>query len=102
MNLKSLIILQIISSVFFYSCSNSSAGVNPKLPAKVCSTDDVDSTSEPKSPCDPALWKYVYDAPRLQVLDKCKTVSGVIEETNADEDGDQQLPRLLQKYLWNR
>ncbi len=41
--------------------------------------------------CDTSLWKYVYNPERLHVIDKCKTVTGVIEESNADEDGDQHM-----------
>ena len=47
--------------------------------------------------CDPGLWKYVYDPERLRVLDKCKIVTGTIEETNADEDGDQHMLLKLDK-----
>jgi hypothetical protein len=41
--------------------------------------------------CDPKLWKYVYNPDRLEVINKCMTVTGVIKETNADDDGDQHL-----------
>ncbi len=41
--------------------------------------------------CDTSFWKYVYNPERLQVIDKCKTVTGVIEESSADEDGDQHM-----------
>jgi len=41
--------------------------------------------------CDTTFWKYVYNPERLQVIDKCKTVTGVIEESSADEDGDQHM-----------
>ncbi len=41
--------------------------------------------------CDTSLWKYVYNRERLQVTDICKTVTGVIEESSADEDGDQHM-----------
>ncbi len=41
--------------------------------------------------CDTTLWKYVYNPDRLEVIDKCKTVTGVIEESSADEDGDQHM-----------
>ncbi len=41
--------------------------------------------------CDTSLWEYVYNPERLQVIDTCKTVTGVIEESNADEDGDQHM-----------
>ena len=41
--------------------------------------------------CDTTFWKYVYNPERLLVIDKCKTVTGVIEESSADEDGDQHM-----------
>lgn len=41
--------------------------------------------------CDTSLWRHVYNPTRLQVIDYCKTVTGVIEESNADEDGDQHM-----------
>lgn len=41
--------------------------------------------------CDTSLWKYVYNRQRLQVTAKCKTVTGVIEESSANEDGDQHM-----------
>lgn len=41
--------------------------------------------------CDTTYWKYVYNPERLEVIDKCKTVTGVIEESSADEDGDQHM-----------
>lgn len=47
--------------------------------------------------CDPALWKYVYNPTRLKVLVQCKTVTGVITESNADDDGDQHMLLKLDK-----
>ncbi len=47
--------------------------------------------------CDSTLWKYVYNPERLQMLDKCKTVTGVITERNADEDGDEHMLLKLDK-----
>lgn len=41
--------------------------------------------------CDTSLWKYVYNRERLQVTDICKTVTGVIEESSANEDGDHHM-----------
>ena len=61
-------------------------------------TGNADILQDPKSQadtdtsgCDPNLWKYVYNPTRLQVLKKCKTVTGVIEESNTDDDGDQHM-----------
>ena len=50
--------------------------------------DSVDTDS---SACDPNIWKYVYDPTRLEVIDKCMTATGVIEESSADDDGDQHM-----------
>lgn len=41
--------------------------------------------------CDTSFWKFVYNPDRLEVIDKCKTVTGVIEESSADDDGDQHM-----------
>ena len=56
-----------------------------------------DKTASTAGGCNDALWKQVYDPSRLQVLDKCKVVTGVIEESNADEDGDQHMLLKLDK-----
>ena len=39
--------------------------------------------------CDASLWNHVYSPKRLQQLAPCISVTGIIEESNADEDGDQ-------------
>ena len=96
MNLK-LISLIIISCIVFYSCTNSNAGIKSNFTKLYSVKEKEDSVNGPASDCDPNLWKYVYDASRLQVLDKCKTVTGVIEETNADNDGDQHMLLRLDK-----
>ncbi len=41
--------------------------------------------------CDPKLWNFVWEPERLDVFDKCKTVTGVIVEKNADPDGDEHM-----------
>lgn len=94
MNLKSYFVFFIISSIVLYACSNSSAKTNLRLPVI---NDKSNGANTVQSECDPDLWKYVYDASRLQVLDKCKTVTGIIEETSADEDGDQHMLLKLDK-----
>ena len=43
------------------------------------------------SDCDKHLWNFVWEPSRLEVLDKCKTVTGVIVEKNADPDGDEHM-----------
>ena len=39
--------------------------------------------------CDASLWNHVYNPKRLQQLASCITVTGVIDESDADPDGDQ-------------
>jgi hypothetical protein len=43
------------------------------------------------SDCDTTLWQHVYNPDRLEVVDSCLTVTGVIEETKAEGDGDQHM-----------
>jgi hypothetical protein len=39
--------------------------------------------------CDASLWNHVYNPTRLQQLAPCLSVSGVIQESSVDDDGDQ-------------
>jgi len=39
--------------------------------------------------CDASLWDHVYDPTRLQQLAPCLSVTGVIDESSVDADGDQ-------------
>jgi hypothetical protein len=38
--------------------------------------------------CDQSLWNHVYHPQRLQIIDACKTVSGIIESKKSEPDGD--------------
>jgi hypothetical protein len=39
--------------------------------------------------CDASLWNHVYSPKRLQQLVPCLSVTGIIDESSVDEDGDQ-------------
>jgi hypothetical protein len=39
--------------------------------------------------CDASLWSHVYNPSRLEVVNPCIAVTGVIAESDADDDGDQ-------------
>ena len=39
--------------------------------------------------CDQSLWSHVYDPARLTILKRCTTVTGTVQESNVDDDGDQ-------------
>jgi hypothetical protein len=49
--------------------------------------------------CDQSLWEHVYNPGRLQVLDPCISVTGTVEETRKEADGDVHiLFRLDQQF----
>ena len=57
------------------------------------------------SGCDAGIWKHVYNPGRLKVINNCITVTGVITESHAEEDGDQHLllkPDKGQENLLNK
>ena len=67
-----------------YSCSTEKS--TPQRLAQASSTD----TSQPAATgCDASLWNHVYNPTRLQQLATCVSVTGTIDESNVDEDGDQ-------------
>ena len=39
--------------------------------------------------CDASLWNHVYSPKRLEQLASCISATGIIDESNVDEDGDQ-------------
>ena len=52
------------------------------------STSTTGSESTTAGQCDQSLWDHVYNPQRLQVVEQCKTVSGVIESKRVEADGD--------------
>jgi hypothetical protein len=41
--------------------------------------------------CDDTLWNHVYHSYRLQVIEKCKTVTGIILKVKQEKDGDSHI-----------
>jgi hypothetical protein len=39
--------------------------------------------------CDASLWNHVYNPTRLKKVSACVSVTGIVEESSADNDGDQ-------------
>lgn len=79
------------------SCTDNRASV-PALPVSRRSVQKKDDpVFRATEECDSVKWQYVYDAARLQVLQRCKVVTGVIAERNADEDGDEHMLLKLDK-----
>jgi hypothetical protein len=61
------------------------------------SSQQVNIKDNSSGDCDTGFWKYVYNPSRLDVIKKCKTVTGVIEESSVDDDGDQHMLLKLDK-----
>jgi hypothetical protein len=90
-------LLAVLSLSLFISCDQKKEKKHKKKD-KQEETGDAPSVQRGKdlvntdpSACDPTIWKYVYNPTRLEVIDQCKTVIGVIEESSADDDGDQHM-----------
>ena len=51
--------------------------------------------------CDKTLWNHIYSKDRLEIIDDCITVSGTIEEVEAQGDGDYHvLLNLDPEFSW--
>ncbi len=88
----------IAAIVCLFIIASSSAAQDKKQPKKdkvdkVNSTVPAQASKDKKNTpgCDTSFWRYVYNPERLDVLEKCKTVTGIIEESNAAEDVDQPI-----------
>ena len=77
-------IVSLILLSFSCACSGekSNVGNSPKA-------GKTESSQNASGGCDASLWNHVYDPTRLQQLAPCLSVTGVIDESDADPDGDQ-------------
>ena len=94
--------MKTIKMLFFIFCLTSLTACESKKEKKHKKKDKEEQTNSSDQTqnvqdnntaidCDTTFWKYVYNPERLEVIDKCKTVTGIIEESSADEDGDQHM-----------
>jgi hypothetical protein len=56
--------------------------------AKVVETPYSSNASSLAGQCDQTLWNHVYSPTRLQIIDRCKTVTGTIQSVKVESDGD--------------
>ena len=63
---------------------SSSSGTPPVAPSPLTLTA---SESTPRK-CDDSLWNHLYNPSRLQIVDKCITVTGIIDSIRSQRDGD--------------
>lgn len=52
------------------------------------SEDEPVSSTPVVDGCDPRLWQFVHRPERLQIIEPCKIVTGIIEEIEDEFDGD--------------
>jgi hypothetical protein len=77
-----IISIALLSAVLAPSVEKSNA-------ATVKDGSKVDLPQPAASGCDASLWNHVYSPKRLNQLAPCLTVTGVITESKAEDDGDQ-------------
>jgi hypothetical protein len=77
----------LITLVFVSAFSACSGEKTNTLSAKQVGTAEVSQSAA--TGCDASLWDHVYSPKRLQQLVPCLSVTGVIDESSVDEDGDQ-------------
>lgn len=57
-------------------------------PAISFDNNNTSTTASTVGQCYQSLWDHVYNPQRLQVVESCKTVTGVIESIRVEQDGD--------------
>ncbi len=66
---------------------------SPQVPS------DQESSQTTTTRCDQSLWEYVYNSGRLQVLDPCISVTGIVEEIRKEADGDVHILFRLDQHF---
>ncbi len=74
-----------LAVIYITACAHKNADVRSENINKDLS--EIRKTAD----CDTTIWSHVYNPERLEVYNACVTVSGVIEESSADDDGDQHM-----------
>ena len=67
-----------------YACSGEKSS-----PQRIAQLSSAEVSQFAATGCDASLWNHVYSPKRLQQLATCVSVTGTIDESNVDEDGDQ-------------
>jgi hypothetical protein len=67
-----------------YACSGEKS-----TPQRVAQLSSADVSQPAATGCDASLWNHVYSPKRLKQLATCVSVTGTIDESSVDDDGDQ-------------
>lgn len=87
------------SPPFAAESSNNNNNNNPMV--QPFNTNQSISSTEGVGKCDQSLWNYVYNPQRLQIVDPCKTVSGITESKRVEADGDYHIRLKLDPQFAN-
>src|SRR5918912_4185490 len=78
--------------------TDDSVASTPSASSSPLSSYTVSTSSDQ---CEQTLWKQVYNPTRLQVVDNCKSVLGVIESKRVEKDGDYHIRVKLDPQFSN-
>jgi len=83
----------IVFLAIFTSCSSerSSPSAEPTKDGRTKenkTTGQTNTQAPDSSQCDASLWDHVYDPSRLEIIEPCRVVTGIVDELDQNEDGD--------------
>jgi hypothetical protein len=64
--------------------------LGPEVVGNIKASNNASAVDSPTK-CDESLWNHVYQSSRLQILNRCITVSGVVESIRSETDGDSHI-----------
>src|SRR5712672_1696644 len=76
-------------SLFLISAGCACTGEKSDSKSTGLNAAEVSQSAAAATGCDASLWNHVYSPKRLRQLASCVSVTGIIDESNVDEDGDQ-------------
>jgi hypothetical protein len=84
-NIRSIVLFTLALSIFFVACAE-----KPKVRVPVVSLGSKANTisSFHTEGCDESLWNHIYNPGRLEVVDKCVSVTGTVAKVEKQSDGD--------------
>ncbi len=93
--MNKLFLLCIVTFLLFVASCNQNGNTNSSSNNTDSVNTKVESIRDTILPCDAMLWEHVYHASRLEVIEKCKKVTGVIYDKRREKDGDWHIQLLL-------
>jgi hypothetical protein len=90
-NTNAFSIFDFFKSKLFPHKHNIEPGVGKSNNNTSLSTPTTAVKSSSSNQCDQSLWNHVYQSSRLQIVNRCITVSGIIESIRSEPDGDSHI-----------